>query len=243
MLKIVLDLVETLFTHKLFVTVRVAQIPAKDDGVHQLVRVTLEVAGPLDTADALEAQAVPDLDRRHVCFVDQVKDRIRVAQLRCPFQVSLTHETTNTTVTGGIRHDETGVTDVAAATRIVGLDVEGAQTIRRPVLVVDNVLGAVDLAEKHDASKVLEPVVGELLELHWLHHGVGVTTFNFVVELIMEIVQQGVRHLVARSKGDNGSHRRAIPQSHMATFDGVRERRVSRIGKGFHSRDTVDGSG
>lgn len=243
MLQIVLDLVETFFTHKFFVTVRVAQVPAKDDGVHQLVRVTLEVAGPLDTADALEAQAVPDLDRRHVGLVNQIEDRVRVAQLGCPVQVGLTHETTDTTVTGGIRHNETGIANVAAAARVVGFDVEGAQAVRRPVLVVDNVLGALDFAEKHDASKVLEPVVGELVELHGVHHGVGVATLNFIVELIMEIVQQGIGHLMARGEGDNGSYRRAIPQSHMARDNGVRERRVSRVGKGLRSRDAVDGSG
>ena len=241
--EIVLDLFETLFTHKFIVTVRVAQVAAKNDGVHQLARVTLEVASPLDTADTLEAQAVPDLDRRHVGLVHQVKNRVRVAQLGCPIQVGLTHETTDTAVTGGIRHNETGIADVAAATRVVGLDVEGAQTICRPVLAVDNVLGAVDFAEKHNASKVLEPIVGELVELHGIHHGVGVTAFNLVVELIMEIVQQGIGYLMARGKGDNGCHRRAIPQSYMATFDSVRKRRASRVGEGFRSRDAVDGSG
>lgn len=242
-LEIELDLVETLFTHKFFVTCRVAQVPPKDDGVHQTVRVTLEVAGPLDTANALEAQAVPDLARRHVGLVHEVEDRVRVAQLGCPVQVGLTHETPDAAVAGGIRHDETGIADVAAAARVVGLDVEGAQTLGRPVLVVDNVLAALDLAEKHDAGKVLEPVVGELVEGHGIHHGIGVTTLDFLVKLIMEIVQQGIGYLMARGKGDNGSHRLAIPQSHMARDNGGRERRVSRVWIGSRSRDAVDGSG
>lgn len=242
-LEVELDLVETLFTHKFFVTCRVSQVPPKNDGVHQTVRVTLEVAGPLDAADALEAQAVPNLARRHVGLVHEVEDRVRVAQLGCPIQVGLAHETANAAVAGGVRHDEAGIANVAAATRVVGLDVKGAQTLGRPVLVVDNVLATLDLAEKHDASKVLEPVVGKFVKGHSVHHGVGVTSLDFLVELIMEIVQQGIGHLMARGKGDDSSDRLAIPQSHMARDNGGRERRVSWVRIGSRSRDTVDGSG
>jgi len=88
------NLVETLFTHKFLATRaagRVAQVASVDDGVHQPVGVALEVAGALDTPNALEAQRIPDLARRHVGLVDQVEHRVLVAQLGRPIEIRLAH--------------------------------------------------------------------------------------------------------------------------------------------------------
>ena len=222
---------------------RIGQVPPKYDGVHITVRVTLELTSSLDPADALETQAVPDLARGYIGLVYKVEDRIDVTQLGCPVQVGLAHEATDTTVTGGVGNNEAGIADVAAAARVVGLNVEGSETLGRPVVVVDNVLAAFDLTQKHDAGKVLEPVVGKFVKGHDIHHGVSVTALDFLVELVMEIVQQGIGHLMARGKGDNGSHRLAIPQSHMARDNGVRDGRVGRVWIGSRSRNAVDSSG
>ena len=224
-LEVVLDLVEALFTHEkrvrhLAVAVGArAQVSPVYDGVHEPVRVRLEVAAPLDAPDALEPQGVPDPARHHVGLVHQVEHGVGVAQLGRPVEVRLAHEAADAAVPGGLGHEEPGVAHVAAAAGIVGLDVEASQTLLGPVLALNHLVGAIDAAEEHDAGEVLEPVGAELLEGHRLGHGVGVAALDFLGELVREIGQERGRHLIPGNEGNYRGDGLAVSEGHLARND------------------------
>ncbi len=243
-LEIELDLVETFFTHKILAAAcAVSKVPSVDDGVDELARVALEVAAALDPSDALEAEAVPDLAGRHVRLVHQVEDRVGVAELRGPVQVALAEEATDTSVPGGIRDDEAGVAHVAAAPRVVGLDVEEAEAFLGPVFAIDHVFGRLDVPQQHDGAKVLEPVGGKLVEGQPFHHGIGIPALDLLVQLIIEVAKQRVGNLVPRRKREDGGYRLPVPERDVSGSDADRQSRVRRVGKRRLTGDTVDGRG
>lgn len=134
-LEVVLDLVEALLAHQLL-GLAGCQVPAVDDGVDEAVRIALEVAAALDAANALEAQRIPDLARRHVGLVDEVEDAVRVAQPRRPVDICLAHQAAGTAVSGRVGDEEPPVAHMAAPAGVVGPDVEAAQALLGPVLAV-----------------------------------------------------------------------------------------------------------
>lgn len=217
------------------------QVAAKHNRVHEAVGVALEVAAALDTSDALEPKGVPNLARGDVGLVDEVEHGVCVAELGGPFEVGLAHQATDTAVTGGVCDEKAGVANVTAAAGVVGLDVEAAETFLAPVATLDNLVGVFDAAEKHDGAKVLEPVVGKLLKRHGINHRVGVTTLDFLAELIAEVEQQRWGYLGARGKGHNGRDGLAITERNLAGHDGGRQRGVGRVGKRAGAGDAVDG--
>lgn len=208
-------LVEALFANELFALSR-SQVSAVYDGVNEPVRMASQVAAGFDAADAFEAEGVPDTTRRHVGFVDEIEDAVRVAQPRGPVDVRLAHESSNATVTRCVGGDEAGVADVAAATRIIGLDEEASETLLGPVLAVQDILRTVDIAHQHDGAKGLEPVVCETVHGKGFHHGIRITALYLAVQLVAQIHQQRSGKLVPRDKGHNRRNGLAIPQCHLA---------------------------
>lgn len=238
-LEVVFDLVETLFTHE-FVALAGRQVPPVDDGVDELARVALEVAAALDAADALEAQRVPDLARRHVGLVDEVEDAVRVAQAGRPVDVGLAHEAAHAAVARGVGDEEARVAHVAAPPGVVGLDVEAAEALLGPVLALDDVVGAGDVAEEHDGAKVLEPISSKPVRGEGVHHGIRVAAVDLLVELVAEVDVQRGRDLVRRRKGHNRGHRLAVPERHLSGHNVGREPGAVRIRIRRGPRDSVN---
>lgn len=238
-LEVVLDLVEALLAHQLL-GLAGGQVPAVDDGVDEAVRIALEVAAALDAADALEAQRIPDLARRHVGLVDEVEDAVRVAQPRRPVDICLAHEAAGSAVSGRVGDEEAAVAHMAAAARVVGPDVEAAQALLGPVLAVQQLVGALDVAQQHDGAKVLEPKVGEAVGAEGVHQGVRVAAVNLLVDLGAQVDDERHGDLVARCKGHNGRHRLAVPQRHLARHNVRRQNRVVRVRKRRLAGDPMD---
>lgn len=238
-LEVVLDLVEALFTYQLFGFAR-SQIPSVDDGVDETVRVALEVSASLDSSDALEAQRIPDLARRHVGLVHEVEDAVGVAQPRRPVNVRLAHQATSTAVTRRVRDEEAAVAHMAAAAGVVGPDVEAAQTLLGPVPALEQLMRALDAPQQHDGAKVLEPKVGEAIGRKGVHQGVRVAAINLLVDLRAQIHDQRRGDLVARHKGHNGGHGLAISQCHLARHNVRRQNRVVRVRERWLAGHPVD---
>src|ERR1700737_3579182 len=92
-LQIKLDLIEAFFTHEIFSLW--AEIAAIDDGINQLIRVTLQVSTPLDSPNSLEAEGIPNAARCDIGLIYKVENRVRVAKLWCPVNVRFAHEPSN----------------------------------------------------------------------------------------------------------------------------------------------------
>lgn len=84
-------------------------------------------------------------------------------QSRCPLQIRLAHQPTNTSVSRGISDQESTIADVARSTRVVGLDVEATQTDLLPIAsgsrhVLHFINTSLDVSKHHDSAKHTEPV-------------------------------------------------------------------------------------
>lgn len=232
--------VEALFADELFALSR-SQVPAVYDGVNEPVRMASQVAAGFDAADAFEAEGVPDTTRRHVGFVDEIEDAVRVAQPRGPVDVRLAHESSHATVTRCIGGDEAGVADVAAATRIIGLDEEASETLLGPVLAVQDILRTIDITHQHDGAKGLEPVICETVHGKGFHHGIRITSLYLAVQLVAQIHQQRSGKLVPRDKGHNRRNGLAIPQCHLAGDNVGGQPGAVRVRERRLAGDPVDG--
>ncbi|KAK8222221.1 hypothetical protein BKA81DRAFT_352066 [Phyllosticta paracitricarpa] len=252
--EVILDALEAALVVRVFLVV--AQVPAVDDGVDEVaLGLRLEIAAPGHPPDALEAQRIPDAARRHVGLVNQVENRVCVAQQRRPLQVALAHQLAHAPVPRAIGDDEAGIAHMRAAARIIWLDIEAAQTQLVPAGTLSlpspqralPVFG--NVAEHHDGGKVLEPVAAKRLDAEGSRHWVRVATLNLAVHLRAQVLDQRQRHAVRRAKWNQGRLGRTVSQRHGLGHDGrgqgrrgVRERRSARLAiDGWGGRVVKDG--
>ncbi len=115
-----------------------------------------------------------------------------------PLEIALAHEPAHTPVALRVSDKEAAVAHMTTAARVVGLDIETAETALAPVLLPAQVLHLIELADDHDGAEVAEPVQPELLHRQRLVHRVRVALLDLAVELVAQIRQQQRRDLRRR---------------------------------------------
>jgi hypothetical protein len=176
-------------------------------------------------------------------------------QLGRPVEVRLAHEPPDAPVARAVGDEEPAVAHVAAAARVVRLDVEAAQTQARPVVGhrprrvrrvrsreqdphavrhAAAALAAGPVPLQHHAREVAEPVRGEALLVQGLEHRVRVAAVDLAVELRAQVLEQRARRSrgVAAGEGDQRCHRQAVAQGDAAREDGGGQGRGRAAGRG-----------
>jgi hypothetical protein len=114
-------------------------------------------------------------------------------QLRCPVKIALAHRLAYALISSSRGDQEATIADVTAPSGIIGLDVEAPQTQLIPVctsaLHFIHRFNATNVPKDHDGTKVSKPVLAKSLKGHGVNHGIGVSTLDFLVEIVAEICQ------------------------------------------------------
>lgn len=109
------------------------------------------------------------LNRRILQHEDKSKSLIKqemiTDQFRRPFQIPLSHQSPHPTVSRRIRHDEATITNMAAPTRIIRLDIKRPQAPTAPILVGalqrPHLMAITHIAKQHHRAEALKPVRAE----------------------------------------------------------------------------------
>lgn len=123
---------------------------------------------------------------------------------------------------------------MAATSRVVGFDIEAAQAGLGPVDAIPlhglHLLGAFDVSQEHDGTETGKPIRPEPLEGNGIDHGIGVSLFDLLVQLIRQIDQQGPGHIGRGREGDQRRDGDPVPESDLARRDRGRQLSI----RGYH---------
>ena len=116
---------------------------------------------------------------------------------------------------------------MAAATGVIGFDIEAPQALARPVatalLHLRHLLHALHLAHDHRSAEVCEPVRAEGTQRHRLHHRVRVALLDLAVEQLAQVGAKFRRHPGRGGEGDEGCDCDAVAEGDLADGDFVGE--------------------
>jgi hypothetical protein len=105
---------------------------------------------------------------------------------------------------------------MTASARIIRLDVETPETELVPVgtgaFHLRHTLNATNVTQDHDRPKVGKPVQPKGLQGQRVDHGVGVSAFNLLVQVVSQIREKPFRDSIRREERDQGRDRHAIPE-------------------------------
>ena len=162
----------------------------------------LHASSVLDTADALEAESVPDAAAGDVRLVNEVEHAGLETQQWRPLEVVAAHDAAAAGATVVEAHEEAGVADVRRAADVVGLDVEAAEELMGAaggdVKVWPKTIRLLNDAPDHHGDEMREVVVVELRsrELFLVH--VRRALFDDRVKQLVDSINNVRRSLLER---------------------------------------------